>query len=198
MSTGRIAAIDVGTNTVLLLVAERRGEELVPLVERAEITRLGRGVDRSGRLDPAAIRDTVAVLSRYVAEARRLGADAIACVATSAARDAANSADFFASAREAAGIEPEVISGYRKTGTIGHSGALQTTSRLLQDLRGSDGTLYTKGTAIPVRADFTTLDNPFVWSARPIDRPQFRIRRALKGTRASSPGTLATRRKLAH
>ena len=67
--------------------------------------------------------------------------------------------------------EPEVVRDYRKTGTIGHSGALQTTSRLLEDVRGSDGTLYTKGTAIPVRADFNTLDNPFVWSAHPqLDR----------------------------
>jgi hypothetical protein len=61
----------------------------------------------------------------------------------------------------------EVVRGYRRTGTIGHSGAIQTTSRLTRDVRGSDGTLYTKGTAIPFRADFNTLDNPFAWSARP-------------------------------
>jgi exopolyphosphatase / guanosine-5'-triphosphate,3'-diphosphate pyrophosphatase len=122
----RFATIDVGTNTVLLLVAEARralplrpaaqahaqGErEWVAIVERAEITRLGRGVDRSGRLDPAAIRDTVEVLARFASEARALGAEAIACVATSAARDAANGEDFFAAAREAAGLVPEVIAG---------------------------------------------------------------------------------------
>jgi exopolyphosphatase/guanosine-5'-triphosphate,3'-diphosphate pyrophosphatase len=107
----RLAAIDVGTNTVLLLVAERRGDRLVPVVERAEITRLGRGVDASRRLDPAAVSDTVEVLARFAAEARALGAGAIACVATSAARDAANGAEFFAAARAAAGLEPEVISG---------------------------------------------------------------------------------------
>ena len=121
----RFAAIDIGTNTVLLLVAEERalpprpasgaapqGEpEWVPVVERAEITRLGRGVDRSGRLDPAAIRDTVEVLARFAGEARALGARSIACVATSAARDAANGAAFFDAAREAAGLVPEVISG---------------------------------------------------------------------------------------
>jgi len=80
-------------------------------VERAEITRLGRGVDESGRLDEAAIRATVEVLARFAAEARALGAREIACVATSAARDAANGADFFAAARAAAGLVPEVISG---------------------------------------------------------------------------------------
>ncbi|HZZ85700.1 MAG TPA: Ppx/GppA phosphatase family protein [Anaeromyxobacteraceae bacterium] len=108
----RCASIDVGTNTVLLLVAERRPDgAFAPLVERAEITRLGRGVDRTGRLDPAAIRDTVAVLARYAREARALGAEAIACVATSAARDAANSAEFFDAAAREAGLTPEVISG---------------------------------------------------------------------------------------
>ncbi len=107
----RYAAIDVGTNTVLLLVAERRGRELVPLVERAEITRLGRGVDRAGRLDPAAIHDTVEVLARFAREARALGAEEIACVATSAARDCANGAEFFERARADAGLSPEVITG---------------------------------------------------------------------------------------
>jgi exopolyphosphatase/guanosine-5'-triphosphate,3'-diphosphate pyrophosphatase len=107
----RYASIDVGTNTVLLLVAERRGHRLVPVLERAEITRLGRGVDATGRLDPAAIRDTVAVLAEYARQARALGAGEIACVATSAARDAANGAEFFEAARAAAGLAPEVISG---------------------------------------------------------------------------------------
>lgn len=107
----RCAAIDVGTNTVLLLVAERRDGGFAPVVERAEITRLGRGVDASGRLDAAAIRDTVGVLAEYAREARALGADRIVCVATSAARDAANGAEFFEAARAAAGLVPEVISG---------------------------------------------------------------------------------------
>jgi hypothetical protein len=55
---------------------------------------------------------------------------------------------------------------YRRTGQIGHSAAIQTTSRLLQDHVGVDGTMYPKGTAVPVRADFNTLDNPFAWSER--------------------------------
>jgi hypothetical protein len=55
---------------------------------------------------------------------------------------------------------------YRVSGRIGHSAAIQTTSRLQQDVVGPDGTVYEKGAAIPVRADFNTLDNPFVWSAR--------------------------------
>ncbi|HYQ81893.1 MAG TPA: Ppx/GppA phosphatase family protein [Anaeromyxobacteraceae bacterium] len=111
MTPARYAAIDVGTNTVLLLVAERAGSGFRPVVERADITRLGRGVDRTGRLDPGAVRETAEVLGRYAAEARALGARDIACVATSAARDALNGADFFRAAREAAGLAPEVVSG---------------------------------------------------------------------------------------
>jgi hypothetical protein len=56
---------------------------------------------------------------------------------------------------------------YRHTGVLGHSSGLQTASRLDRDVRGPDGTLYKRGTAIPQRADFNTLDNPFAWSARP-------------------------------
>jgi hypothetical protein len=51
---------------------------------------------------------------------------------------------------------------------IGHSGSIQTTSRLERDVVGADGTLYHKGTAVPQRADFNTLDNPFAWSAHPL------------------------------
>jgi hypothetical protein len=56
---------------------------------------------------------------------------------------------------------------FHATGRFGHSGAIQPTSRLQQDVRGPDGTLYPKGTAIPQRVDFNTLDNPFAWSAAP-------------------------------
>lgn len=107
----RWACIDAGTNTVLLTVADRDGSEWTPVVERAEITRLGRGVDGTGLLQTEAIRDTVEVLSRFAREARSLGAREIACVATSAARDAANGHVFFAEARRLAGLTPEVISG---------------------------------------------------------------------------------------
>jgi hypothetical protein len=56
---------------------------------------------------------------------------------------------------------------FRRRGRIGHSSSLQTASRLQRDVRGSDGVLYRTGTAVPHRADFNTLDNPFFWSADP-------------------------------
>jgi hypothetical protein len=59
----------------------------------------------------------------------------------------------------------QVVAKYDRTGRIGHSAAIQTTSRLQTDVTGPDGTVYPKGTAIPQRADFNTLDNPFTFSA---------------------------------
>ncbi len=56
---------------------------------------------------------------------------------------------------------------YRRFRAIGHSASIQTASRLFADVTGTDGIVYPKGTAIPHRADFNTLDNPFFWSARP-------------------------------
>jgi hypothetical protein len=56
---------------------------------------------------------------------------------------------------------------YARGGTIGHSAAIQTASRLQRDVRGSDGVLYRKGTAVPQRADFNSVDNPFAWTADP-------------------------------
>jgi hypothetical protein len=61
----------------------------------------------------------------------------------------------------------EVTRDFERFHVIGHSAAIQTTSRLPADVRGPDGTLFPKGTAIPDRADFNTLDNPFFWTADP-------------------------------
>ncbi|MBI3180857.1 MAG: Ppx/GppA family phosphatase [Myxococcales bacterium] len=108
----RFAAIDVGTNSVLLVVADRaEGGRFAPVVERAEITRLGRGVDRAKRLAPEAIEETLAAVQSFAEEARRLGAEGLVVSATSAARDASNGAEFLEAARQRAGVEVEIISG---------------------------------------------------------------------------------------
>jgi hypothetical protein len=62
--------------------------------------------------------------------------------------------------------EADVHRDYKSSGRIGHSAPIQTTSRLDRDVVAADGTVYPKGTAIPVRADFNTLDNPFAWSVQ--------------------------------
>jgi hypothetical protein len=63
--------------------------------------------------------------------------------------------------------ESDVEADFRRFGAIGHGASIQPTSRLQMDIRGADGKLYKKGNAIPLRADFNTLDNPFFWTADP-------------------------------
>ena len=112
----RVAAIDCGTNTIRLLIADARASSggavrLVPLVRLNEIVRLGQGVDRTGRLDEAALERTLAVVGDYADRCRELGAQAVRFVATSATRDASNRAVFVEGVRELLGVEPEVVSG---------------------------------------------------------------------------------------
>ncbi|AUX40816.1 phosphatase [Sorangium cellulosum] len=106
-----VAAIDIGTNSVLLLIAERRGGELVALIDRATITRLGQGVDAARALAPEAVERTLACLARYGEELRSLGVERVDAVGTSAMRDAAGGEAFIARARELIGVAPRVISG---------------------------------------------------------------------------------------
>ncbi len=108
----RLAAVDVGTNSVLLLVAERGPDGVVrPVREEADITRLGRGVDRTGLLSDEGMEATLEVLARYAALARADGARALVVIATSAARDARNGAEFLARARQRVGATVEILSG---------------------------------------------------------------------------------------
>jgi exopolyphosphatase/guanosine-5'-triphosphate,3'-diphosphate pyrophosphatase len=110
--SGRWAAIDIGTNSVLMLVAERSAAgDLRAVVDRAEITRLGRGVDQSHQLSRQGIQDTVDAVSQFAREARGLDAARILACATSAARDAKNGQELIREARERAGVEVEIISG---------------------------------------------------------------------------------------
>ena len=107
----RVAAIDCGTNSIRLLVADVDGAVLTDVSRRMEIVRLGEGVDRTGRLAPAAIERTRAVLADYTAELRAAGAQRVRMVATSASRDAENAADFRAMVLDTLGAPPEVITG---------------------------------------------------------------------------------------
>src|SRR5260370_34779054 len=111
-SMNRYAAIDIGTNSVLLLVAQPdAGGVFRPILERAEITRLGRGVDRTHRLSERGIEDTLQVLASYVSQARALGVQKWVVSATRAARDAENREEFLRRAREPAEGEVRIISG---------------------------------------------------------------------------------------
>jgi exopolyphosphatase/guanosine-5'-triphosphate,3'-diphosphate pyrophosphatase len=112
----RVGAVDIGTNSVRLLVAEvdgasPRDTKLVPLDRRMRITRLGQGVDRARALAPEAIERTTTVLREYRAALDEYGVTAVRATATSAARDSSNRDDFFTAAFDALGVTPELLSG---------------------------------------------------------------------------------------
>ncbi|GII99210.1 Ppx/GppA phosphatase [Sediminihabitans luteus] len=110
--TSRVAAIDCGTNSIRLLVADVAADgTLVDLDRRMEVVRLGQGVDRTGRLAPEALERTLAATRRYAEIIRDLGAERVRFVATSATRDAENRTDFVDGVRDVLGVEPEVVSG---------------------------------------------------------------------------------------
>lgn len=119
----RAAAIDIGTNSVLLLVVEKRGDELATLVERATITRLGQGVDKARELAPDAVERTLACLERYADEIGTFGVDRVDAVGTSAMRDARGGEAFVARASAILGTTPRVISGEEEA-RLTFSGAL--------------------------------------------------------------------------
>jgi exopolyphosphatase / guanosine-5'-triphosphate,3'-diphosphate pyrophosphatase len=108
----RVAAIDCGTNSIRLLVADPKPDgSLTDVTRRMEIVRLGQGVDRTGRLAPAAIERTRVALADYAAQIRALGAERVRMCATSASRDASNAGDFRAMVLDTLGVEPEVVTG---------------------------------------------------------------------------------------
>ncbi|AZS86803.1 Ppx/GppA phosphatase family protein [Streptomyces griseoviridis] len=109
----RVAAVDCGTNSIRLLVADvdPATGQLVDLDRRMTIVRLGQGVDRTGRLAPEALERTFAACREYAAAIKEHGAERLRFVATSASRDASNRDDFVRGVLDILGVEPEVITG---------------------------------------------------------------------------------------
>ncbi|MFI6517095.1 exopolyphosphatase [Spirillospora sp. NPDC050679] len=111
----RVAAIDCGTNSVRLLIADITGDgdggTLTDVERRMEIVRLGQGVDRTGRLAPEALERTFTAMRGYAALIAEHGAEKVRVVATSATRDAENRAEFVSGVVEIFGVVPEVITG---------------------------------------------------------------------------------------
>jgi exopolyphosphatase / guanosine-5'-triphosphate,3'-diphosphate pyrophosphatase len=109
----RVAAIDCGTNSLRLLIADLdpRARTLTDVTRRMEIVRLGQDVDATGELAQPALQRTFRVLAEYESQIKESGAAAVRMVATSATRDARNAAEFAAGVRDILGVPPEVISG---------------------------------------------------------------------------------------
>ena len=136
----RLAALDVGTNSTRLLVADVEGGAVVAEHAREMvITRLGKGVDRSGRFDPAALARTLQVLAGYAETCRRLGVERRRLVATSATRDAADRQAFLDGVRDLLGVEAEVLTGQAEAAAAyrgATSGLAGDRSTLVVDIGG--------------------------------------------------------------
>jgi len=106
-----VAAIDIGTNSVLLVIAETDANGPRPILERATITRLGEGVDQTRRLAPAAVARNLECLRAYADDLRAHGSPRLDVVGTSALRDAEGARAFLDEAERILGVRPRVIAG---------------------------------------------------------------------------------------
>jgi len=120
----RVAAIDCGTNSIRLLIADIDGNNFREIVRDMEIVRLGQGVDQTGQFHPDAIARTLAAVDKFAAEIAKRGVEKIRFCATSATRDATNRHLFVDGVRERLGIELEVISGEEEA-ALSFAGAIK-------------------------------------------------------------------------
>ncbi|HEX9273221.1 MAG TPA: Ppx/GppA phosphatase family protein [Candidatus Binatia bacterium] len=112
MTARRFAFIDIGTNTILCLIAELKNDGSFDILDDlAEITRLGQGVHQTGRISPEGEERSLKVLQRYLERCKRLNVEEIIAVGTSALRDARNSAEVRARFKKQLGLDVRVISG---------------------------------------------------------------------------------------
>ncbi|MFI7452633.1 exopolyphosphatase [Nonomuraea sp. NPDC049714] len=136
----RVAAIDCGTNSVRLLVADVDDDTLTEVERRMEIVRLGQGVDETGRLAPEALARTFGAMRGYRKLIDQHGVTATRVVATSATRDAANRQEFADGVREIFGVEPEVVSGAEEA-ELSFTGATRGLVRLSPETEVPQGPL---------------------------------------------------------
>jgi exopolyphosphatase/guanosine-5'-triphosphate,3'-diphosphate pyrophosphatase len=118
VTSAAVAAVDVGANSVRLLVAEPGGEgHLTQVVREMRITRLGQGIDATGHLDDAALGRTLEVIGEYAAIWQERGVERVRIAATSAVRDADDRGRFFDGVRERTGVDAVVLSGEQEAAT---------------------------------------------------------------------------------
>ncbi len=151
----RVAAIDCGTNSVRLLIADLDSarSHLTDVTRQMKIVRLGEGVDRTGRLSPAALDRTLGALREYADLIGACSVDAVRMVATSATRDAENAQEFTRRVKEVLGVAPEVVTGQEEA-TLSFTGAtreLGAGDYLVTDIGGgsTEFVLGSAGTAGP-------------------------------------------------
>jgi len=147
----RVAAVDIGTNSVRLLVADVEGGALKTIDRRTQITRLGQGVNETRRLDPEAIARTVGVLGEYAEAIKVHDVARVRAAATSASRDATNRDDFFDPAEQLLGVRPELLTGEEEARlefTGATVGLTEPSPYLVVDV-GGGSTEFILGTDVP-------------------------------------------------
>jgi len=162
--TRRVAAVDCGTNSLRLLVADvdLARAELTDVARRMEIVRLGQGVDQTGRLAPEALARTTAVLRDYAGVIAGTAAAAVRMVATSATRDASNTAEFTRQVKEILGVAPEVLTGSQEavlsfTGATAELAAAPDDGQFLVVDIGGGSTEFVLGQAAPAGHENTAV-----------------------------------------
>jgi len=191
----RLASVDIGTNSLVLLVVDSEGDALSWVHEEFAITRLGQGVDEHGRLAPEAVERTVAALRTYAATMDRLGVERRAAVGTAVLRDAGEDADRLA-LEQAVGCPVEVISGQREAelvlaGVQGSFGALQP-GTLLFDVGGGSTELVLCSDAgleqmVSLHVGSVRMTERFVSTNPPDPRELLALRRAVRDQLAALP-----------
>lgn len=186
----RLAAVDVGTNTVRLLVTEAD----LAAVERSQlIARLGKGVDASGELDHASIERTVDAVASFVARARELGAGRIRVAGTSALRDASNAGEFAEAVVEATGLPLEVLDGADE-GRHAYAGAtcwLPADPYVVCDIGGGSTELITADREVSVDIGSVRVRERYVGSDPPSENDVAAARRAIESSIARAVASLA-------
>ena len=147
----RVAAIDCGTNSIRLLIADVAGGRTIDVARRMEIVRLGEGVDRTGRISDAALERTRKALIGYAAEIAERGITRVRMCATSASRDASNAAEFRRMVHGVLGVDPEVITGDEEA-RLSFAGAVAGLSAeppyLIVDIGGGSTEFVTGSTGV--------------------------------------------------
>lgn len=158
MTARRVAAIDCGTNSIRLLVADVDLDvgSLVDVHRQMEIVRLGAGVDQTGRLSAQGLERTFAACDLYAGTIEALGVERLRFVATSATRDASNRGAFVQGVQERLGVEPDVVSGAEEArlsfaGSAGELVGLEPAPFLVVDI-GGGSTEFVLGSGQPEAA----------------------------------------------
>lgn len=149
VTPGRIAVVDVGSNSLRLVVFERLGAALLPLLNEKVMCALGRNITRSGRLSPQGVALALENLQRFVALARALGVDHLAVIATSAVRDASDGRAFAAEAERQCGVPMRIISGVEEArlSAVGVLAGIRDADGVVGDLGGGSVELVRVDTA---------------------------------------------------